>query len=179
MKNKLWMVGFVFLMISFIFDNSLIQFSSVLRFEQLTYLMELISWFGIPILVLIIYSIIAKKQRFILYFSFILAFLISYVLKLLIMRARPEDALILESGYSFPSSHASVVFSTLAIMWKELPKFKYIFLLIAVLISFSRYYLGVHYVSDLIAGGFLGYAIGLGFLNRKSIIAKFYGFFKH
>jgi undecaprenyl-diphosphatase len=88
------------------------------------------------------------------------------------MRERPEGALFEEVGYSFPSSHASVAFSMIAMMNREFPGIKWIFVVVALLITFSRIYLGVHYASDLVAGGFLGFGIGLIILERKKVLAK-------
>ncbi|MDA8099561.1 MAG: phosphatase PAP2 family protein [Nitrospiraceae bacterium] len=65
------------------------------------------------------------------------------------------------SSFSFPSSHATTSFaaavplfvltrSFLSIVWRLYP------VGLAVLIAFSRPYLGVHYPSDIAAGAFLG-----------------------
>jgi len=40
------------------------------------------------------------------------------------------------------------------------PKWKWVFFALAILISFSRIYLGKHYPLDVIAGGVLGWIIG-------------------
>jgi undecaprenyl-diphosphatase len=82
------------------------------------------------------------------------------------MRPRPfiELAIMpLVSVYSpsFPSLHAATAFTAVAILDKEFPRLKWVWIIIAVLVCFSRMYVGVHYLSDLIAGGLLGYLLGL------------------
>jgi undecaprenyl-diphosphatase len=69
-------------------------------------------------------------------------------------------------NYSFPSTHTMIIFSVLPILDKEFPKLKYIWLILAIIIGFSRIYLGQHYLSDVIFGGVLGYLVGLFIVNR-------------
>ena len=69
--------------------------------------------------------------------------------------ARPHD-------YSFPSGHTAASFAAAVILFLQLPK-KYGIpaLILAVLISFSRLYLGVHYPTDVLAGAVSGTLIAL------------------
>lgn len=62
--------------------------------------------------------------------------------------------------YSFPSGHAMSSFSVAAVLWHYGCCYKYMFLIIALLISFSRIYLFAHYPSDVIAGAVLGTLCG-------------------
>lgn len=116
-----------------------------------------------------------KKRKWILplWLTAILAIIISYILKVLIARPRPFEigvvsvltiaADMLGTGAwnsSFPSFQAVLAFSALPILDKEFPKFKWIWLFLACVIAFSRVYFGVHYLSDVIIGGVLGYLIG-------------------
>jgi undecaprenyl-diphosphatase len=92
----------------------------------------------------------------------------SYLIKVSVARPRPPFAerLITEGGYSFPSMHAAVslaVFGFLAyVAYKILRPHHHRMPLaiglgiLALVIGFSRIYLGVHYASDVIAGYVLG-----------------------
>lgn len=98
------------------------------------------------------------------------------VLKHLVKRARPfnysDIELLIKAprDYSFPSGHTSIAFAVAFVLLKE--KFKinnfklYIPIMVsAVLISFSRLYLYVHFPSDIIAAIILAY--GYSIIARK------------
>ncbi|MBS3156762.1 phosphatase PAP2 family protein [Candidatus Woesearchaeota archaeon] len=162
MKKTILIIGLL-LILSFVFDNWIIDFVTSLRTENVTSFMMVITSIGFLFVVFVSYSFLLKNNKKIalLILSIVLSYLIGFILKLLIMRERPDAALFFESSYSFPSNHAATIFSTLPLMTKNFPKYIYLFFIVAILVSFSRIYLGVHYASDLILGGFLGYTIGL------------------
>ncbi len=99
----------------------------------------------------------------------ILSFLITYgvtdVLKLAVMRPRPfiaGDAQLIGApaeGWSFPSKHSSLSFSlaTSALLGRRV--LGWVALVFAALVAYSRVYLGVHYLSDVIIGALLGSGI--------------------
>lgn len=96
---------------------------------------------------------------------------VTYVLKPLFGNLRPEFTLenitVFEATsdfYSFPSSHAAVAFSGAVILSKVFPKHTKFLYILALLISLSRVYLGVHYPLDILAGAIVGYGIGRLFL---------------
>lgn len=122
------------------------------------------------------------KKRFYLPVLMVLSFaggvLFEYLMKLLIHRARPEDALISVSGYSFPSGHATIAiifFSFLLYTFKDDIKntvlrsvFMFGNIILFLLIGFSRIYLDVHWFSDVIAG----FALGLFWLTLLILVGK-------
>ena len=89
--------------------------------------------------------------------------IIFLLIKEIIQRERPISQLIEISGYSFPSGHATLS-TTLAFSLYLILKDKVIYnkllliicIIFPLLISFSRVYLCVHYLSDIIAGIALG-----------------------
>ncbi len=165
-------IGIIALIISFIFDKSILIPVYSIRFSALTAVMKIITnlWFIIA-LIGAISIIIYKKRRFILLWLACLSSLaFTLILKLIIPRARPLIMpLIVLADSSFPSAHAGVLFAALPVICRYKPKLKYIWLAVILLIAFSRLYLGVHYLSDIIAGALTGYIIGMViiWLNQK------------
>ncbi len=88
------------------------------------------------------------------------------ILKPLIGRPRPLEAMgaiiIGEASGdpSFPSAHATIAFAMAVVLSQKAPRRKWMFYLLAILISLSRLYLGKHYPLDVIVGAFVGIIIG-------------------
>ena len=93
-------------------------------------------------------------------------------------RARPEVAVYTEHSYSFPSGHATIAmafygFLAFALIreakqWKAKVNYFFAGAIIILFIGFSRLYLGVHYLSDVLGGyliGFLGLLIGISIIE--------------
>jgi undecaprenyl-diphosphatase len=86
--------------------------------------------------------------------------------KTVIMSPRPFDAIIVESGYSFPSGHTTscvVFFGVLTyFVWKHWSSFKIkaamagVYVSLTVVVAFDRIYLNVHWFSDIIGAVLLG-----------------------
>jgi len=87
------------------------------------------------------------------------------VLKFFIARPRPSEiigAIILTNpgNSSFPSTHATLAFAMAYVLSHVEPALTKWFYVLAVCISLSRIYLGVHYPLDIVGGMILGTAIG-------------------
>ncbi len=102
-------------------------------------------------------------------FSLIISsILVDEILKNMFCRVRPFNAmpgliaLIPKPGsYSFPSGHTTTAFAAATVIARCLPKkIGVTGYLLAVLIAFSRMYLGVHYPTDVLTGMILGVLIG-------------------
>ena len=90
-------------------------------------------------------------------------------IKFTIKRARPEGewgAIYRNTDpHSFPSGHATRAFMLAAMALALGPAwFGIVVLLWAPLVSLARVYVGLHYLSDILAGAVLGLMIGWGFL---------------
>jgi membrane-associated phospholipid phosphatase len=90
---------------------------------------------------------------------------LNYAIKLAVKRPRP----VLEglpplggapSSLSFPSAHATSSFAVATAMVRVDPAMAAAFL-VAIALSLGRPYLGMHYPSDVLAGAFIGVALGL------------------
>jgi len=90
---------------------------------------------------------------------------LNYGIKLLVKRPRP----VLEglpplggapSSLSFPSAHATSSFAVATAMVRVDPAMAAAFV-VAIALSLGRPHLGMHYPSDVLAGAFIGIALGL------------------
>ena len=96
----------------------------------------------------------------------------AHILKPFFERIRPSHLnleginLLTSKGgkWSMPSNHAANMFSLAIILSYFYKKYKPLLFLLAILISFSRVYVGVHFPGDVIVGGFIGFFISSLFL---------------
>jgi undecaprenyl-diphosphatase len=115
-----------------------------------------------------------NKRKWILplWFTLFLSTLASFILKVAIQRPRPFQQGLMEISsflvknsyavwdFSFPSNHTLVAFCAVPLLSKEFPRLKYVWIVLACLVGFSRLYFGFHFLSDIIAGAAIGYLIG-------------------
>lgn len=121
----------------------------------------------------LVFLIIFKNKRYggLIFLNVFNIFVLNFLLKLLFMRDRPYELMIIdEVGYSFPSGHAMAALGfygfIIYLLWHfNLTKsakiiFSVLLGVLIILIGVSRIYLGVHYASDVLAG----YMVSLAYL---------------
>lgn len=109
-----------------------------------------------------------KDHRFFIPIAFVLAscgVFVEGLLKYLIHRPRPsafDGAYLVGSAgwFSMPSSHAAISWAMAVLFSRYEPKGRWVWYGLACCISLSRIYLGMHYPSDVVVGGGIGWAIG-------------------
>lgn len=145
-----------------------------LFFKAITYFGSPIPWF---VLGAWLFWLGKEKKSFTVMSLLLLGSFFSGLIKSIIARPRPEGIIVFDNvvGSSFPSGHSTIagVAAVYAFLSREIKKnFKYLILLLALLTAISRMYLGVHYLSDVIAGLFLGSIIAWGVYKFESKINK-------
>ncbi len=117
-------------------------------------------WFGM-ILFLLFFDLYAG---IVLAMAQLIQILLQVVIKNVFTRDRPYvkhgDISILlapPDRFSFPSGHTAGAFTVVFFLWYFYPVWMWPFLVLALLIGFSRMYLGLHYPTDVLAGIVLGY----------------------
>lgn len=183
MKKEVYFSGIIIILIalSFYFDVRIVQYFSKIHNYLLDDLFFGITFVSSEIIIFFFLTslFISKKRRewiFPLWFTLIVTIVISYLLKIIFQRKRPFQVGIVEltpllnsSVYglwnsSFPSFQSMMAFASIPILSKEFPKLKYVWISFAFLVAISRVYFGVHFMSDVLIGGCIGYLIGLAIL---------------
>ena len=167
--------GWMKIIDQFVFE-SLRLFAS----DQLTEIFKIItnlgSFWGILIVIFLVF-LVNRKVSYICLGASIIQTSLNRVIKAIVRRPRPNvDVFIRESNFSFPSGHAMAITCLYGLLIYYLYKseIRYrkllivICVLIIVLVSLSRVYLGVHYFSDIIGGILLSSSLVLYISNIPS-----------
>jgi len=201
-KNMKWIICVLFF-IAFVFfavmetyysehltrlDYDLYYYVSKLIGDTTTNIVKFITNFGgtvffIILGVLTLIFVKDKKIKYSIILNLVIISSLNYLLKIIFIRTRPEDImLIAQGGYSFPSGHTMTAtgfygFITY-LLYKSNSKYKWLFIsllsILIILIGASRIYLGVHYVSDVVAGFCFSISyliIYVTILSRRGIIS--------
>ena len=170
-KNLVWFYSFLvaLLAISVPLDNLIADNMYLIKNSFLDFIVEGVAPFMSVIVVIIVMTSILmwedKKKEWIptLWASFAVTFMLTILLKSWVQRPRLIGELFYPMtniiDYSFPSLHVSTVFSSIAILDREFPKFKWFWIFFGLFVAFSRMYLGFHYLTDVVAGAILGFSI--------------------
>lgn len=154
-------------------DQTAINVMKTIRSDFLTTLFKYITYLGnyyvLLIIDIIVCSILVFKYKnyklaFISLLSLCIAGIMTYILKIIIVRPRPEYMLIKESGYSFPSGHtlnSTALYGFISfLIYKNIKKKKFIPILVGVFtivtVGLTRIYLNVHYLTDVLGGLLIG-----------------------
>jgi len=140
-----------------------------------------IVWVVIVSVLILLEEINDKKGLLALILSIIFIFIfVELGLKNWIGRERPQFKMPstqvvedLRITYSFPSVHTAIAFAGALILAVHHKKWRWWYFLLAILIGFSRIYLGKHYPSDVVTGAVLGILIGSISLRIANLLAYF------
>ena len=179
MKKAVSIFAFVVfvIFISLYFDSLIVEGVGLIRNNLLNDFFMGITFVSSKIIIFFFLTslFLWKEKKFILplWITLGLGVVVSFLLKVMIQRQRPfqlglvsvlpvlEKASHAIWNFSFPSFHTMLVFCVVPLLSKQFPKLKYYWISFAVLVGFSRVYFGLHFLSDVIAGGAIGYLIGV------------------
>jgi len=182
MKKKgvfIWVLIVFVVILSFYFDNILFRDVSFLRNDVLDKVFLVVTYLSSEIIIFAIVTALFlwkdKKRRWVLplWLTLGISAVVGFLLKITIQRPRPFQLGIVSLlpqlqkasydiwNFSFPSNHSMLAFCVVPILSEQYPKLKKVWIAAAVLIAISRIYLGLHFFSDVIVGGAIGYLIGI------------------
>ena len=179
-KFYYYLIGLALLAISFLFDNSIAGFFVNNRlgfFDGLAVFIHNVEGYALFLFVIIILLVFRQKKMILpLLLTFILYLGATQLIKIFVARPRPftkfdfDNLGATDANRSFPSGHATA--SASVIRFFEFNRiFMWIWIAVTILVMFSRVYLGMHYLSDVVAGLVLGYAVS----DLSIFLVKKYG----
>lgn len=143
----------------------LVKLNRSFRCSFFNFLMPKVTYLG-SVQFCILLSILAilsmtSPQKLLL--SVICSSILCHIIKVSVCRVRPfliiKDLYIEKIGidkYSFPSGHTTAAFSIATSFCFLHPHFSVLYISLAVIVGFSRLYLGVHYITDVFIGMLIG-----------------------
>ena len=177
-KGLVWIILALAIVGSFYFDAEISKIFSLTRNYILNEFFLGITFVSSEVIILFFLTSLflwqERKRKWIipLWVTLGVGVIISFILKITVQRLRPfqegivstlpslESAHFLSWNFSFPSFQTMLAFSAIPILSKEFPKLRYFWIIFAVLVAFSRVYFGLHFMSDVLVGGVMGYIIG-------------------
>lgn len=200
MKNKKNIIIMVltmlfFLLLFLVFKKNILYIDKLfydlcMKFysNNMTVIFKFITNFGgilyiFVILIILLLVIRNKKINIALISNLGLVVLLNQVIKFIVKRPRPQILpLVEERGYSFPSGHSMISLAfygfLIYLIYNNIKnkKYKYALMIslsiLIVLIGISRVYLGVHYLSDVLAGVIVSIIYLLIFIESFSKVVK-------
>lgn len=163
------------------YDKIVYEFLMSLRYPMIIWFMKILTWLGsfwTIIVICLILFIINFQSLFTVSIHVVIMMIINFIIKQIIARPRPNILpLIQEMGFSFPSFHAMVsmtIYGLIAYqLWKRSRFLAILVGILPILIGITRIYLGVHYLSDVVAGWLISlcYLSILYFIHKKPSVS--------
>ena len=178
-----WIIFSLFMFLVFRLDSDIVAGISMIRNSVLNDFFVGITFFSSSIIFIFLTVLFMQKNKkkwlLPLWLTMLVSVIISFLLKVSVQRIRPYQMELIsilpgfESlahsvwNFSFPSFQTMLVFSAVPFLSKEFPRFRYVWIIFASLVALSRVYLGLHFLSDVILGGLIGYLLGAAVIKTE------------
>jgi len=167
---------------SAVYDLQILNAFSSLRTPALNQAMIVLARISRLYILLIVALLLIRKRA--LMRQWLIVYLLgsglAFIGKQIIQRPRPFETGVIENlvpdnGFSFPSGHATVLFTALPILIAAFPRKRWLVIALFFLIIIARVYVGIHYPTDILAGALIGLLASLGaiaMLSRSSLFQE-------